>query len=148
MVDLPPEVEQQLAGLSEGDWAALTAKVRAPDAAEQFKAVAGQVVSGERLDALARAVDLSKFTGSDGQIDESKVMGHLTAMFGVRDDPPNYGQHSGAHVGAGSRPGDAGRAAAAKRFGTGGNSAPAIGQPATRGAGGAAEAQRRFGTKG
>lgn len=72
-------------------------------------------------------------------------MGHLTAIFGTRGQPSDYGQHSGPI--AGSKPGDGGKAEAAKRFGTLHDPGP-LGQPPARGAAGRAEAAKRFGTKG
>ncbi len=118
MSDLSPEVEQQLASLSEGDWAALTAKVRAPDTAEQLRTHAAKVLSGPQLDAFVNAANPAAFTDGAGGVDEEKVMGHLTALFAVGgQEPPGrqWGQTSGNPVG--ERPGDQGRRALERRHG-------------------------------
>lgn len=90
----------------------------------QLKSVASQILSGEQLEAWLDGVDASKFTGEDGEIDEEKVMGRLTAIFGARKQDTDsshqrrwWGQHSAVSSGPPSKPGDAGRAEAAKRFG-------------------------------
>lgn len=148
MAELPPEVEQQLTNMSDGDFAALTARVRAPDSTEQLRTAASQVLSGSALDSFVHFADVSKFVGENGGIDEEKVMGHLTAAFGVSGDQQqqrNWGQRSGG-TGPALRPGDGGRAAAAKRFGRPVD--PEIGAATSgvqRGAAGRAAAERRFG---
>lgn len=140
MADLTPEIEQQLAGMNEGEWAVLTAKVRAPDTAEQLKSIASKVISGPQLDAFTAAADTSKFVGDNGQIDESKVMGHLTALFGVsQEGPPHeWGQNAAPQIGL--SPMQQGLAEAARR-GYVGDGAPKTPPGANRE--GLAEAKRR-----
>jgi hypothetical protein len=95
MSDLPADVEQQLASMGEGEWSAFVARVRAPDAAEQFRTTASQHISGERLEAVCRVANLAAFTGADGQIDPAKVEGHLASMFGQQQPRhQNAGQHA------------------------------------------------------
>jgi hypothetical protein len=43
MPEIPPELEQQFASMSDADWQASTARVRAPDNAEAFRDVAIEV---------------------------------------------------------------------------------------------------------
>lgn len=147
MTDLPPDIEEQLAGMPEGDWSALVARLRAPDSTERFRAIAAQVLSGDALDAFTNTADTSKFVGDNGHIDEDKVMGHLTALFGVGPQTDQqqrqWGQHSGPIPG--DAPGSGGKAEAAKRFGTDHEPSP-INTHAARGAAGRAEAERRFGS--
>lgn len=154
MADISPETEKWFADMTAAEFAAFTARVRAPDTREKFRAVASNILSGNALDAFSDAADLSKFTGDDGGIDEERVMGHLTAMFGTQTPAGgqrNWGQHSGSS-GQGLRPGDGGRAEAARRAGRKPESeietASAGSSGWTRGAAGRAEAQRRHGKKG
>lgn len=166
MADLPPEMEQALADMDEGSWSALVAKVRAPDSREQLRTAAGQVLSGAALDAFVDSADPSRFTGDDGQISEERVMGRLTALFGTSHQDgsgQSWGQHSGNQPG--SRPGDAGRIEATRRFrlnkraeavvpeeaGPSGPGAMGLAEAQRSskfGAGGMAEARRRFGDQG
>ncbi|SIB01655.1 Uncharacterised protein [Mycobacteroides abscessus subsp. bolletii] len=87
--------------------------------ASQLKSAASQVLSGDQLTEWLDSVDPDKFVGGNGEIDESKVMGKLTAIFGQKKEQqqqqPFWGQHSTGHQSA-DKPGTAGRAAAAKRF--------------------------------
>lgn len=148
MTEFPPEIEQQLAGLDEGEWSAFVAKVRPPDTTEAFRSAAAKHISGDQLDALVNAADVSAFTGADGQIDEAKLARNLGALLGSgqQQQQRNWGQTSGAQ-GPGLKPGDRGRIEAAKRFG--GRMDPEIGAAAGAfdgpGAGGRAEAAKRFG---
>lgn len=141
MVDLPADIEQQLANLTDGEWSALTARVRAPDSAEALRTVAGKVLSGAALDSFVSYADVSKFTSADGTVDEQKVIGHLTAAFGVQQGAGGKQQWG--------RPGASGRAAAAKRFGqrVDPDAEAVAGVGDTRGAAGRAAAAKRFGTK-
>lgn len=89
--------------------------------AAKVQSIASDIVSGDRLSAFMEIVDPAKLLGEDGQVDEEKVMGYLTAMYGTTPTPPagprwqNFGQHTPPPppqaAGAG------GRAEAAKRFG-------------------------------
>lgn len=92
--------------------------------AAQLKSAAGQVIKdSDQLESFMAVTDPAKFAGDDGEIDSEKVIGHLTALFGGsgqqsgQQQARNWGQHSGGN-GTSNRPGDAGKAAAAKRFGT------------------------------
>ncbi|MDT5348325.1 MAG: hypothetical protein QOH91_1612 [Mycobacterium sp.] len=109
MVDVPAEVEQQISSMTEGEWAAFTARVRAPDTAEALRAAVSKHVSGDRLDAVMRIVDPTAFVGDDGSIDEAKVGQQLGTLFGAgASGPPRPGD---PHAGG------AGKAEAARRFG-------------------------------
>src|ERR1700738_869615 len=114
MSDMPADVEQQLASMSEGEWAAFTAKVRAPDTAEQFRTAASQHISGDQLEAVGKAANLSAFTGDDGQIDQAEVTQNLTALFGQQPHWQNAGQHSEPPPPIGDA--NPGKAEARKRF--------------------------------
>jgi hypothetical protein len=106
MAGISPDIEAALAGLSDGEFAALTAKVRAPDTAEALRTAVSQHVSGDRLDAVMRVVNPSAFVGDDGKIDEAKVGQQLGTLFGPgASGPPQPSA------------GAAGKAEAAKRFG-------------------------------
>ncbi len=109
--------------------AAADAEWRPKYQASELKSLASQVLKGEQLTSFMAVTDPAKFAGEDGEIDEEKVMGHLTAIFGGtgqqqgqqsgggQQQQPSWGQHSGG-AGAPVRPGQAGKAAAEKRFGT------------------------------
>ena len=88
----------------------------------QLKAAAAQVLrDSDQLSAFLAVAKPEAFTSDeDGcTIDDEKVMGHLTALFAsVQQPAPQYrswGQYSGGTPPA--RPGEAGKAEAAKRFG-------------------------------
>lgn len=96
----------------------------------QFRAIAGPVLKEkEALNAVMAITDPAKFLGDDGDVDEEKVMGHLTALSAVftggqgqgqpgnGQQPPAWGQNSGGAGSPPARPGEAGRAAIAKRHG-------------------------------
>ncbi len=90
--------------------------------AAQLRSMASIVIKdADQLNAFIAVTDPAKFAGDDGEIDEQKVSGHLTALFGAKPTagsggkPPAWGQNSGGTPP--SRPGESGRAEAAKRFG-------------------------------
>lgn len=90
---------------------------------QQLRAIAGSVLKGDQLNAWLSGMNPAAFASDTGEIDEEKVMGHLTAAFGVggdRQQPPgqqrrDWGQYSGGSQ-IPSKPGEAGAAEAAKRF--------------------------------
>lgn len=107
--------------------AAADAEWRPKYQASELKGLAGQVLKGEQLKSFMAVTDPAKFADENGVIDEDKVMGHLTAIFGTGGQDQqqghnnghqqrSWGQHSGG-TGVPARPGDAGKAAAAQRFG-------------------------------
>lgn len=137
---LSPELEQQLADLSDTEWSALSARVRAPDGVEGLRAAASQHLSGPQLDAFIAATDVSKFAGDNGQIDAEKVGRHLTAL-GISPAP-------GSHSEWGRRDGASGREAAAERHGLKGEREPdAVMPDNSPGAAGRAAAQQRHGNR-
>lgn len=89
--------------------------------AARVQAIASNIVSGDKLTAFMEIVDPAKLLGEDGSVDETKVMGYLTAMYGGEPQTPpgprwqNFGQYTPPpppqNAGAG------GRAEAEKRFG-------------------------------
>jgi hypothetical protein len=130
MPDLPAEAEEAITRMSAGEFAALTAKLRAPDAAEQIRTHAAKVLSGSQLDAFVSAANPAAFTNESGAVDGEKVIGHLTAIH-LAGHPPatRPGDNARAEIKKRfgvehprpapiERPGDAGRAAVAKRHGT------------------------------
>lgn len=140
MPEIPPETEAQLAGLSESEWAALSARVRAPDTREQLRTAAAEVLSGDALDAYVESVDLSKFTGENGEIDGTKVKGRLTALFGTTQRP-NWGQVGTTPPGLG--PGESGLIEAEQRRIASETSSPTPRLSGAAGSAGHAEALRR-----
>lgn len=148
MADLTPDVEQQLADMTDGQWSALTAKVRAPDSTEALRTAAAQLLSGDALNSFCTVADPSKFLGADGKIDPNKVQAHIRTAYGItgqQQQRQNHGQGSGGN-GPALRPGDSGRAAAAKRHGTtvDPETAAAAATSTGRGSAGKAAAARRF----
>lgn len=95
----------------------------------QLRAIASDVLKGDQLNAWLAGMNPAAFANENGEIDQEKVMGHLTAAFGVGDQgqqqqyrngqraAPSWGQQSGG-TGMPARPGEAGRAAVAQRHGT------------------------------
>lgn len=89
----------------------------------QVKSIASQVIQGDKLNAFMAIVNPAALVGADGAVDETMVMGHLTAMYGDANTTPpppgqrwqNAGQFSPPPPGA--KPGEAGAAEASKRFG-------------------------------
>lgn len=96
--------------------------------AAELKATAALVIKDpDQLNAFLAIADPAKFVGEDGAIDEEKVMGHLTAIYGGSGSGQqagngqqhrSWGQNSGGNGVPGVKPGDAGRAAAERRHGT------------------------------
>lgn len=90
----------------------------------QVKSIASQIITGDQLNAFMAIVNPAALVGADGAVDETKVMGHLTAMYGTQQSQSstpgqrwqNAGQFSPPPPGA--KPGSAGQAEAEKRFGT------------------------------
>lgn len=88
----------------------------------ELKSAAAQVIKDkDDLASFMAFADPSKFTNEAGEIDEEKVMGHLTALYVGRESrqhkpAPQWGQHSGNGRPPGQA-GDAGRAALEKRHG-------------------------------
>jgi hypothetical protein len=91
----------------------------------QLRAIASDVLKGDQLEAWLSGMNPAAFAGETGEIDQEKVIGHLTAAFGGSDQgqgqqsngqrqAPAWGQQSGG-TGAPSRPGEAGKAAAIRR---------------------------------
>jgi hypothetical protein len=152
MPDLSPEVERQLANMSDTEFAALTARLRCPDSIEQLRAIAAKTLQPEQVESWMFGRDPSAFTNANGEIDEAAAVANMIAVHGAsvqqqqqpqpqvwgRDPEPVYG------------PGAGGRIEAAKRFGKQAPTSPPKAQPAPAsthtgpGAAGAAAAARRF----
>lgn len=113
-MDLDPQTEQALADMSTEDWAALTARVRPPTSSEQLQSIAAKHIAPDQLNTFMAIADPKKFASANGDIDEDKVMGHLTAFFGPQQ-ASNWEQHSGSMPGV--RAGETARAALEKRHG-------------------------------
>lgn len=90
--------------------------------ASELKSAASLVIKDkDDLASFMAFADPSKFTNEAGEIDEEKVMGHLTALYLGRESrqqrqTPQWGQHSASGQPP-KRPGDDGRAALEKRHG-------------------------------
>jgi hypothetical protein len=85
----------------------------------EFKAAAKGVLSGDQLTALLEDLDLSKYVTDTGDVDEEKVSKKVAAFApaGNNGRPPRpLGQ--GTRPPSETKPGDAGRAMAEKRFGS------------------------------
>ena len=91
--------------------------------AAEVRAVAAEFIKGDQLKSFMSIVNPAAFVGESGQIDEAKVVGALTGMFGAPQTNPapaqrwqNAGQYSSTPPP--SAPGAGGRAEAARLFGT------------------------------
>lgn len=152
MVDLPPDIEQKLADMTDGEWAALQARVRAPDTTEQFREIVKSVVP-QHADELMKWADVSKFVGEDGAVDDTRLRSALGVLFG-NGQPQSFewGQHGSSPPGP--APGDNGRAEAQRRAERNGQPGTAAGAEALRRMpgvlenAGAAEARRRAAARG
>lgn len=90
----------------------------------QVQGIAASVIQGDKLNAFMALVNPAALVDDKGAVDETKVMGYLTAMYG---DTATASQPGPRH----------------QNFGQYTQPPP----PARAGAGGAAEAAKRFGTK-
>jgi hypothetical protein len=146
MADLDPAVEQQLADMSDHDWRALSARVRPPTSTQQLREIAGKVLDGAALDSFVAVADPKKFAAENGDIDEEKVMGHMTAIFaaGQPQQRRDWGQGSPAG-GPPKQPGDDARSELRKRFGVGSTDAEPSKQGIRHGADARAELAKRYG---
>jgi hypothetical protein len=90
----------------------------------QVQGIAASVIQGDKLNAFMSVVNPAALVDDKGAVDETKVMGYLTAMYGDATPPSNPGPRW-------------------QNFGQFAAPPP----PAKAGSGGAAEAQKRFGTK-
>jgi hypothetical protein len=83
----------------------------------QVRTYAATILSKDQLQAWVPTVNLQAFVGEAGEVDEEKVMGTLTAIFGE----PQHQQRDWGQFRNGDRratPGESGRAEAERRFGT------------------------------
>jgi hypothetical protein len=90
--------------------------------AAKVQSIASQIITGDQLTAFMELVDTTRLLGESGQVDESKVMGYLTAIYGTAPAAPpagprwqNFGQHTPPPPP--QRSGSGGLAEAQKRFG-------------------------------
>lgn len=84
----------------------------------EFKAAAAGRATPEQLNSLLEDLDLSKFLNAKGDVDEQKVAGKLESIFGAgRQSSGPTSRGLGHTTATPGKPGDAGRAMAAKRFG-------------------------------
>lgn len=86
----------------------------------EVKSIAAEILKGDALKTFLSVVDPAAFVGDNGEIDEAKVMGALTGMFGApqQQSGPRW-QNAGQYAPAApaQQPGANGRAEAAKRYG-------------------------------
>lgn len=111
------EAEKAARAAAEAEW-------RPKLQTSQLRAIASEVLKGDQLNAWLSGMNPAAFAGENGEIDEEKVIGHLTAAFGVggqdqqhQQPQRSWGQYSAGNGYPPERPGAAGRAEAAKRFG-------------------------------
>ncbi len=149
MPDLPPDAEAAIAAMSDGEFAALTAKVRAPDATEQIRTAAAKFLTGGQLDAFVSAVNPAAFVDAAGTVQEDKVAGHLTAFFATGDRQPRQWGQGSAAGGPSDQPGDSARAALKKRHNVGADEhQPAAGAQINRAQSARAALAKRYPNKG
>jgi hypothetical protein len=150
MADISPDIERQLAEMTDAEFSALTARVRAPDTMEQFRDIAKIFVPEHVLNDFMEFANPVAFVGPDGQVNEAKVRGHLSTLFGSSlPQSREWGQHHATPVGY--QAGDEGRASARRRAAArgqvvGGTETPT--QSMVPGLAGRAEAQKRRAAKG
>ncbi|MBZ4558586.1 hypothetical protein GBO17_14235 [Mycobacterium avium subsp. hominissuis] len=137
MGQLDPAIEQQLANLSDAEWSALSARVRAPDGVEGLRAAASQHLSGAALDSFVRCADVAAFAADDGRIDAGKVTQYIAALYGTSQTQTGQSEWG--------RRGESGRDAATRRHGqkTDPETEPAAPDHGTPGAAGRAAAEQR-----
>jgi hypothetical protein len=119
------------------------------EAADKLRTIAGQVLNGSALDSFVEGALMSAFTNEAGEVEEEKVMGHLTAIHAAalpQQPPRQWGQSSGQP--AGGRAGDVARAALKKRHGVGSDDQPTAASRARGGENARAALARRHGVKG
>jgi hypothetical protein len=148
MAELDPQVEQQLADLSDQDFRALVARTRPPTSTQQLREIASKVLDGDALDSFIAVADPKKFAAENGDVDETKVMGALTGLFAAGQQPQqqNWGQGTGQP--AGGRRGDNARAELQKRFGGGADkSEPKANSHIPRGRSAREELAKRYGDR-
>jgi vacuolar-type H+-ATPase subunit H len=56
--------------------------------AAKVQSIASQIITGDQLAAFMELVDTTRLLGESGQVDESKVMGYLTAIYGTAPAAP------------------------------------------------------------
>lgn len=80
--------------------AEVEAQYRPQVQALQVKAIASGILSGDQLASFCEIVNPAALLGENGEVDDAKIMGALTAMFGQPSQPQptqrwqNAGQHS------------------------------------------------------
>jgi hypothetical protein len=154
MIELPPEIEQQLADLSDAEFSALTARLRAPDIGEQFREVAKSIVPPHALATYLEIANPAAFVGADGLFDEAAARESLGVLFGSSTGSGyrQWGQHGSTP--STTQPGDGGRAAAQRYAERHGQPGTAAGAEALRRMSsvvenaGSAEARRRAARRG
>jgi hypothetical protein len=150
MAKLDPAFEQQLAELSDDDWRSLTARVRPPTSSGQLREMAGKVLNADQLETFMSAVNPRAFVGENGDVDEARLAGHLTTLFGIEkppqetSQPHQWGQHSVAG-GPSKRVGDDARAALEKRHSVKNDSGPQFDRGIRAGDNARAALERRYG---
>ncbi len=152
MVEVSPELEALIAGMTDEEFAVLVAKTRAPDTSEKFREVV-KSVAPRHVKEFIKVANVAAFVGADGTVDEARLRQNLATLFGVpngQQAPPNWGQTGSFSSAA---PGDGGRAQAQRRAEQNGRAGTAAGREALRHMsvgvenGGAAEARRRAAKK-
>jgi hypothetical protein len=147
MVELDPQVEQQLADMSDHDWRSLSARVRPPTSNQQLETEAAKIISDpDQLKSFMAIANPKAFANEIGDIDPDKVKGHLTAFYGANEPRPqrNWGQASGP-PGPPSQPGDQARAALKRRHNVGAdNGEPGSSSQIPRGRGAREELAKRY----
>jgi hypothetical protein len=88
---------------------------------ERLRSLVGKVLPPDLRDSFVQYSKLDAFVGEDGEVDETRVMGHLTAIYAAtqptqpQQPPRNWGQGSGYETG--QQPGANAHQALARRHG-------------------------------
>lgn len=77
----PVELERLIADMSDVEFDALVARVRAPDTREHLREIAAAYVPAEVLDEFIDSLSLSKFVRADGQVDVDSARRRFSAFF-------------------------------------------------------------------
>lgn len=120
--DLSSETEKAVKAAQDEARKAALAEANPRAVRAEFKAEAKGVLTKEQLDALLDDLDLSKYLTADGDVDEEKIANKIKAFAPAGNGNGNTGRPprplgQGTRPPSEQKPGDAGRAMAAKRFG-------------------------------
>jgi hypothetical protein len=117
-LDLSSETEKAVKAAQDEARKAALAEANPRAVRAEFKAEAKGVLTKEQLDALLDDLDLSKYLTAGGDVDEEKIAKKIQAFAPTGNGKPPRPLGQGTRPPSESKPGDAGRAMAEKRFGS------------------------------